>query len=156
MLMEIWREALIVMGLAAMPISELRGAIPLGIAEYHLSPLIAYGLGVVGSFLPVIPLLFGLDWLVGQLSRFTMLRIFIERLFAYTRGRHSARMAQAGAIGLVALVAIPLPLAGAWSGVLVAFLFGVPVRHAAPLIGLGILIAGLLVTLLTVGALRLV
>lgn len=154
--MATWQEALIVMGVAALPISELRGAIPLAMAQYHMTPLTSYWLGVTGSFLPVIPLLLGLDWLVRQLSRITLLRGLIESFFAFTRRQHSARMAQAGALGLVALVATPLPLAGAWSGVLIAFLFGVPLRYAVPLIALGILIAGLIVTLLTVGALRLV
>ncbi len=143
------------MGVAALPISELRGAIPLAVFDYHLDPIIAYGLGVVGNFLPVIPLLLGLDWLVRQLSRVAFLKKFIERFFTFTHRQHGARIARVGALGLVALVATPLPLAGAWSGVLIAFLFGVPLRYALPLIALGILIAGLIVTLITMGAVRL-
>lgn len=154
-MMVTWQEALIVMGVAALPISELRGAIPLAVFDYHLDPMTAYALGVMGNFLPVIPLLLGLRWLVRQLSRIAFLQTPIERLFAFTHRQHGAQMARAGALGLVVLVATPLPLAGAWSGILVAFLFGVPLRYALPLIALGILIAGLIVTLVTMGAVRL-
>jgi len=152
--MDIWQVALIVVGVAALPISELRGAIPLAIIHYRLAPLTAYLLSVTGNFLPVIPLLLGLDRLVGRLSRKAILDKLITRFFAHTRRRHGNRISEAGSLGLVALVAIPLPFTGAWTGVLVAWLFGVPFRYAWPLIALGILIAGLLVTLSTVGAVR--
>jgi len=50
------------------------------------------------------------------------------------------------------LVAIPLPGSGGWTGVLVAWLFGVEKKWAIGLISLGILLAGLLVAGVTTGA----
>ena len=152
--MVIWQMALIVVGVAMLPLSELRGAIPLAIIHYHLTPLTAYLLSVTGNFLPVIPLLLGLDRLVGRLSRKATLDRLITRFFAHTRRRYNGRISEAGSLGLVALVAIPLPFTGAWTGVLVAWLLGVPFRYAWPLIALGILIAGLLVTFSTVEAMH--
>ena len=100
--MDIWQEALIVVGVAMLPLSELRGAIPLAL-YWHLSPLTAYLLSVTGNFLPVIPLLLGLDRLVGRLSRKASLDRLITRFFAHTRRRHSDRISEAGSLGLVAL-----------------------------------------------------
>ena len=42
---------------AALPVSEVRGAIPLAIGVYGFSPLDAYLLSVFGNLLPIIPLL---------------------------------------------------------------------------------------------------
>ena len=52
---------------------------------------------------------------------------------------------------LVVLVAIPLPLTGAWTASLAAYIFGIPYKKAIPLIFLGLVIAGVIVTLVTVG-----
>ena len=54
-------------------------------------------------------------------------------------------------IGLVLFVAIPLPVTGAWTGSLAAFLFGVSKKKAFPCIFAGICIAGVVVTLAAVG-----
>jgi uncharacterized membrane protein len=50
---------------------------------------------------------------------------------------------------LVAFVAIPLPFTGAWTGSLAAWVFQVPPRSAIPLIALGVVIAGGVVTAVT-------
>jgi len=47
--------------IAALPVAELRGAIPLAIFAWGITPFNAYVLGVVGNFLPVVPLLFFLE-----------------------------------------------------------------------------------------------
>ena len=144
------------MGVAALPISELRVAIPLAIVHYQMSPLLAYLLGVVGNLIPVVFLLLSLESLVGLLGRVRVFRELFLWLFARTRSRFSVQFMRWGAVALVALVALPLPLVGgAWTGCLIAFLFGIPFRQAFPLIGLGVGIAGLIVTLSTLGILQL-
>ena len=57
-----------------------------------------------------------------------------------------------GWLGLCALVAIPLPGTGAWTGALVAALMGLRLKQALPTIFLGVIIAGLIMTILTFGA----
>ena len=54
-------------------------------------------------------------------------------------------------LGLVLFVAIPLPVTGAWTGTIAAFVFGVKKRVALPAIFLGICIAGVVVTLAVTG-----
>jgi uncharacterized membrane protein len=49
-------------------------------------------------------------------------------------------------IGLMAFVAIPLPGTGAWTGALIAFLFGLDFKKSLLVIAIGVLIAGVIVT----------
>ena len=53
------------------------------------------------------------------------------------------------------LVAVPLPGTGAWTGALVASLLDIRMRHAIPAIFAGVVIAGLIITLLTAGVIHL-
>jgi len=145
------QEALIVLLVAALPIGELRAAIPLALIQYDMHPLSVYFLGVVGNMLPVPFLLLFLGKVSNLLRRISLFDRFLTRLFAYTQRRHSALFNKFGAFALVMFVAIPLPATGAWSGSLAAFLFGVPFKYALPLIALGVMIAGVLVTLSTSG-----
>ncbi len=135
--------------IAASPISELRGAIPTAIFLWHFSALKAYFLSVFGNFLPVIPLLFFLKYLTGWLShRVYFFNRFFNWLFERTRKRHNHHFEVWKELALVIFVAIPLPFTGAWSGALVAFVFGISLRRAALDIGLGILISGLIILLI--------
>ena len=54
--------------------------------------------------------------------------------------------------GLLLLVAIPLPGTGAWTGALVAALFDIRLKHAVPVIFIGVVIASAAVSLITFGA----
>jgi len=56
----------------------------------------------------------------------------------------------------IILVAIPLPGTGAWTGSFVAFLLGLDRRRAFMAIAWGVLIAGVLVTLATLGVIGVV
>ena len=53
--------------------------------------------------------------------------------------------------GLLILVAIPLPGTGAWTGALVAAMLDMQLKRAFPAIALGVVIAGLVVTIATYG-----
>jgi len=52
---------------------------------------------------------------------------------------------------LITIVAIPLPFTGAYSGALAAFVFGVPARISLPAIFIGVIIAGMIVTAVSLG-----
>lgn len=135
--------------IAASPISELRGAIPIAVFLWNFSVGKAYLLSVFGNFLPVIPLLFFWKYLAEWLShRIYFLNRFFTWLFEMTRRRHNHHFEIWRELALIVFVAIPLPFTGAWSGTIAAFVFGIPFRRAILDIGLGILISGLIVLLL--------
>lgn len=136
--------------IALLPIVELRGAIPWAIGVGGLHWASAYALAVLGNFLPVLPIL----WLLGPAERllrgWTPMDRFFDWLFARTRSR-SAVVQKYEALGLMLFVAIPLPVTGAWTGCVAAYLFGIRHRFAVPAILAGIMVAGIVVTLATLG-----
>lgn len=136
---------------AALPLSELRGAIPLAILKFGFSPLKALAISVLGNILPILPLLLGLEKISQYLSRkFYWFNRFFNWLFERTRIKHSKHFIYWGDLALFVFVAIPLPLTGAYSGAAAAFVFGVPLKHAFWSIVLGVLAAGLIVAAVTV------
>lgn len=137
-----------VLAIAASPISELRGAIPVAIASFHFPIYYAFLVAVIGNLLPVPFILLLLDRAVRLLSRVQLFERFFNWLFERTR-RRGKMIERYERIGLVLFVAIPLPVTGAWTGSLAAVLFGLKFKHALLSIFIGILIAGAIVTCVT-------
>lgn len=146
-------QAVTVLAVSAAPVAELRGGLPLAIS-YGISPAAAFFLAVFGNLLPVLPILVGLDWAEKLLRRWPLTNRLLDWIFARTR-RKGRLIERYGALGLVLLVAIPLPATGAWTGAIAAFLFGIPSKRAFPLITAGVLIAGLVVLALTLSGIHL-
>lgn len=134
---------------AAAPISELRGAIPLAILELDMSWQLAFPVAFAGNLLPVPFLLLFLDPVSKFLSKIELFERILSWIFRLSR-RRGGLIERHGAIGLVLFVAIPLPVTGAWTGSIVAFLLGLSFWRAFPAIVLGVVIAGVIVTTLTV------
>jgi uncharacterized membrane protein len=148
---------LVVIVIAALPVSELRGAIPMALKIYGMSPWKSYILAVFGNLLPVPVLLLFLGRVESYLrSRFSIFDSFFSWLFSRTRRRTKDKVEKYGALGLVPFVALPLPVTGAWTGVAAAYVFGIRFRYAFPAIALGVIIAGVIVTLASLGALSII
>jgi uncharacterized membrane protein len=136
-----------VFAMAMLPIIELRGALPYAICvKPEMWIPRAYLLAVLGNFVPVVPILFFLGPVSDFLRRVPILDRFFTWLFARTRKRGKL-IEKYEAIGLTMFVAIPLPVTGAWTGALAAFIFGIRRRWAIPCIALGVMIAGVIVIL---------
>ncbi len=145
-------EPLAVMLLATLPVFELRGAIPFALGVLDLPVWQSYVWAVLGNLLPVPFILI----LLGPVTAWAEdhwagLHRFLERLFSHTRRRHTTRFDRWRDLALITFVAIPLPITGAWSGALAAFVFGVERRKAFALIAIGVAIAGIVVTMLWQG-----
>jgi uncharacterized membrane protein len=140
-------DELVVMLISALPIVELRGAVPVG-HLFKMNPWLVYFLAVLGNMLPIPFILL----LLGPLSKFCMQfklgRAFFEWLFARTR-RKSVQIEKYETLGLTIFVAIPLPATGGWTGAMAAFLMGMSFRHAMLSILLGVMIAGVIMTVLS-------
>ena len=135
----------LIMGI--LPISELRGAIPLGL-YYGMSLPKAFWLSVLGNISFVAPALFLLEPLSNRLRRFKFWSRFFEWFFERTRKKADV-IQKYEALGLAVFVAIPLPMTGAWSGVVAASLFKIRFRYAFLAISAGVIIAAIIVTILT-------
>lgn len=136
---------------AALPISELRGAIPLGLA-FGFSPIKAYVLAIIGNGAIVAPILlflrYGSGWVM---QRSEVFRKVLTWLFERTRRREQAKLGGAGLVALAAFVAIPLPMTGAWTAAIAAFLFNMPLQRSLIAILIGVCIAGGVVLAISLG-----
>ena len=149
----VFGKLLLTFATAMAPVIELRGAIPVGIAA-GLPPAVACAAAILGNLLPV-PFIMLLARRVFNWLRDT--RLFGPKIVWLERRAHlKGRIVRKYRLpGLVVLVAIPLPGTGAWTGALVASLLDIRLRNALPAILLGLVIAGVLITLLTLGVVRL-
>lgn len=138
------QEAIIVI-VSALPVVELRGALPIAINVFHMAWYKAYCLAVIGNMLPVPILLLFLDPLARAVSRVEIGRKVVNWVFQRTR-RQGKRIERYERIGLMLFVAIPLPVTGAWTGSIAAFLLGLKFRYAFLSILSGVIIAGAIVT----------
>lgn len=137
---------------AMTPLGELRIAIPLAIGLYKLNPWLALGLSFIGNATGVVLLYFLLEPVTQVLRKLGRpVDRFFTWLFAHTYHRHAASFDRYGSLALAIFVAIPLPLTGGWAGALAAYVFGIKWRYAIPSLLLGILGAGIIVTMLTMG-----
>ena len=136
----------IVMLVGALPISELRGAIPLTLS-FGMPLGKAFWLSVLGNSIPVAPALFLLEPVSNRLRRFKIWSRFFDWLFERTK-KKADTVQKYEALGLAIFVAIPLPMTGAWSGVVAASLFKIRFRYAFIAILAGVIGAGLIVSAL--------
>jgi uncharacterized membrane protein len=137
-------EAIVVI-ISALPVVELRLALPIAINVFHMSWYKAYCLAVIGNLLPVPVLLLFLDSVAKVVSRAETGRRVVNWVFERTR-RQGKMLQRYEKIGLTLFVAIPLPVTGAWTGSIAAFLLGLKFRYAFLSILIGVIIAGAIVT----------
>lgn len=136
--------------LATLPISELRGALPYALLVGKTPLVQAYAVSVAGNMLPIPFILYFLEPCSNFLSRWPLGDRFIQWVFARTRAR-SETVRKYETLGLILFVAIPLPVTGAWTGSVAAFLFGLRKVPALAAVLCGVCIAGIVVSTLTLG-----
>ena len=139
-----------------LPLTELRASIPFGLVTHDYHPLVILLVAWLGNLVPVVVILWWLDPLTHWLMRRSVVcHRFFSWLFRYTFHKHSNRFDRWGSLALLIFTAIPLPVTGGWTAALLAYLFGVKFRYAFINIALGLGLAGGLVTILTLGGIRL-
>lgn len=138
-------KELIVIIVSVLPVFELRGALPIAINLFHMPWYWALGLAIIGNMIPVPFLLLFLESIAKVISRWGSGRRLVEWVFQHTRQR-SGVIERYERIGLALFVAIPLPVTGAWTGSIAAFLLGLKFSYAFLSILCGVIIAGAIVT----------
>ncbi len=134
--------------LAITPIVESRGSIPYGIANGIDLPWTLM-LSFLGNMAPVPFLLLAMKsiekWIMSRGEHSLIRRVFV-RYIKNLRERASVTVKKYGFIGLAVFVAIPIPGTGAWTGSIVAYLFGIDFKRALLAILVGVLIAIFIIT----------
>jgi uncharacterized membrane protein len=137
---------------AAIPVLELRGAIPVGLA-FGLDWREVLLLSLFGSMLPVPLLFFAIRPVFRLLMRQDFFHKHISILIEKTLAK-SKNIQRYEFWGLAIFVAIPLPGTGVWTGTLAAVLLDMRFRKALPALLIGDFGAGILVTAISAGALK--
>ena len=125
------------------PILELRGGLPIGVS-LGLPVPVAFAAAVIGNMIPVPFVILFARRVFAWIRRWIPpLNSLIDRL--ERRAEHKRELVlRYQTLGLLILVAIPLPGTGAWTGALVAAVMDLRMKKALPAIAGGVVIAGLL------------
>jgi len=145
----LFHTALLTFFTSMIPVLELRGAIPVGVAG-GLPVLLSMLIAVIGNLIPIPFLIIFTKKVFDWLKTKGRIKALVEKLEAKAHAK-SEIVHKYEWWGLCILVAIPLPGTGAWTGALVAAVLGMRLRKAMPAIILGVLLAGIIVTILTYG-----
>jgi len=138
---------LISAGLAILPISELRGAIPYAVLRgMDILPAALFATAA-NAFVPILAFLF-LSTFHKFLYTLAWYKKFFDRFVEKARIKVHASVEKYGYLGLLLFVAIPLPITGAWTGALGAWVLGMDKKKAGLAIVGGVVVAGIIVTLL--------
>jgi uncharacterized membrane protein len=141
--------------LAFLPISELRGAIPFAIAQglpWYWAYLFSTAVNVLVApacwlFLSTLHRLF---LKLAERRWFRWYRVFFDRFVDRAREKLRRGVERWGWLGIAAFVAIPLPVTGAWTGTLGAWVLGMSRRKTLAAVALGVMAAGVIVTLVVI------
>ena len=132
------------------PVVELRGGIPFGVAA-GLPVWLAWLAAVIGNILPtpfiIVYIRRVFQWMRRRMPRFNGVVDKLEQK-AHLKGKSVTKYKY---LGLAIFVAIPLPGTGAWTGALAAAFLDMPLRKALPSIIAGVLVAGIAISILIFG-----
>lgn len=148
--MNLFLKYLSVFSMAMLPILELRGSVPWGVAQ-DLNYGLVLAVSILGNMVPVpFIILFIRQIFAWMKKKSTRLAQIAEKMEARAQSKGDI-LVKYETLGLFILVAIPLPGTGAWTGALVAALFDLRMKNALPAIFFGVVAAGLIMTFLSYG-----
>lgn len=134
-----------------LPYIELRGSIPVGILGLGLEPGTVFAICTAVNVLLIPPIFLLLDFAFERVFRIPWFHRHIRGKVESVRRSSKRRIDRYGLLGLMAFVAIPLPGTGAYTGCLAAFLLDMERKTAGAAVALGVVVAGTLVTLASMG-----
>lgn len=141
-----WLKVLL---LAAVPLTELKGAIPYGIYEYNINPIAVFLLTFIGSLLPVpfILICFNkiFEWL-GKYKAFSGIYNLIDRKIS----KNKVKFEKFKEIALITFIAIPLPTTGVWTGTAIAAFLKLDFKKSVMCAVIGSFLCGIIVTSLSI------
>ncbi len=149
------KKYLLVFLVSMVPLVELRGAIPISqLPTMNLPILPSYIISIIGNMLPVpIIYLFARKVLIWGADKPVIGKPFS---WCLEKGEKSGQKLQAKAgrglfLALLLFVGIPVPGTGAWTGTLAASILDMDFKSSVAAVMLGVLLAGVLMMIGSVG-----
>ncbi|MGO0881183.1 COG2426 family protein [Clostridioides difficile] len=133
--------------LSMVPVTELRGAIPIGIAM-GLNPIWVYVFSVIGSTLVSIPLILTFRHILQFLRGEKLFKGLADTIDKKINSRMK-KLKSVSIIGIILFVGIPLPTTGTWTASAIASILKMRIKDAFIGVFLGNLLSGVIVSALS-------
>ena len=139
-------EKIIVFIISMLPILELRGGL-IAASALEIDWLPAFVICYIGNMLPIPFILLFIRKIFAFLKKFGFTRKIVEKLESKSK-KKSEKFKKGLRFGLFTFVAIPLPGTGAWTGALIASMLDMRLKYSLPIIAVGVLCAGIIISIL--------
>ncbi len=142
-------EELVAFVISLFPVLECRGGM-IAARLMEIPFVTAFLLCYLGNMVPIPFILLFIKKIFEFLRRFSFFEKIISKFEAKAE-KNADKILRYKSWGLLIFVAVPLPGTGGWTGALMAALLDIPFKRALPVIALGVLIAGFIMSALTYG-----
>lgn len=139
---------LVVFIISVCPILECRLGMFTAIVLLEMNPFVGFIISFLGNILPIPFILLLINWIFNVLKKMPGINKAIFWLENKTMKKRD-KIDKYGIWGLLIFVAIPLPGTGGWTGALLASLLELDKKKSFLVISLGVFIAGLIITVLS-------
>lgn len=139
---------LVVFIISLCPILECRLGMFTAIVLLEMNPFVGFAISFIGNILPIPFILLLINKIFELLKKVPVIKkpiIWLENKTLKKRDK----IDKFGIWGLLLFVAIPLPGTGAWTGSLLASLLYLDRKKSFGVIAIGVLIAGLIISILS-------
>ena len=146
----IWRDTLgylEIMLLAMRPLTELRGAIPIGIAM-DLNPIAVYIASVIGSTIVSIPLILTFRHILNFFRNIDIFLPLVKKVDSKIESGMK-RLKSISILGIILFVGIPLPTTGTWTAAAIASILKMRIKTSLLGVLIGNMMSGIIVSLIS-------
>ena len=140
---------LVVFIISLCPILECRLGMFTAIVLLQMNPFVGFVISFLGNILPIPFILLLINWIFEVLKKVPGIKKIVFWLENKTLKKRD-KIDKYGIWGLLLFVAIPLPGTGGWTGALLASLLHLDKKKSFGVIAIGVFIAGLIMTLLSI------
>lgn len=146
----IWRDTLRyleIMLLAMLPLTELRGAIPIGIAM-DLNPIAVYVASVIGSTIVSIPLILTFRHILNFFRNIDIFLPLVKKVDSKIE-TGMKRLKSISILGIILFVGIPLPTTGTWTAAAIASILKIRIKTSLLGVLIGNMMSGIIISLIS-------
>ena len=136
-----------IMLLAMLPLTELRGAIPIGIAM-DLNPIAVYVASVIGSTIVSIPLILTFRHILNFFRSVDMLLPLVKKVDSKIE-TGMKRLKSISILGIILFVGIPLPTTGTWTAAAIASILKMRIKTSLLGVLIGNMMSGIIISLIS-------
>ena len=142
-------EALILILITFSPFIEIRGSIPIGIATFKMHPLFVFVLCIISNIIIGFIVFVLIDKIISLINKSKRMSRIYKRYIERNQKRIRHVVDKYGVLGLALFIAIPLPGSGVYTGAILSYALGLKFKRFAIASIIGVIIAGIIVTILT-------